>query len=242
MKVTLIAETSGLGVFQGKSIDELIVGQARVSTSREVNELFEEPHKLLRHCILNQHWSIFELANLSFEIETSRAIGREILRHGKQTGLTEFSQRYSGEIQMENVELRYQAISNRQSSTSVVNNGQINAKVIKATQTAFDIYNDLISDGVARECARMVLPETTTTKIYLNFRIRELITFLNARLHKTAQKEIRIIAEQLAEVMKEKCPIISECLFNFEHAYDYHILEQVVLEKYKLRTTIINNI
>jgi len=68
MEISLISKTQGIGMFEGKSLDELIVGQARVSTSRELNELFDEPHKLLRHCILNQHWSIFELANLGIRV------------------------------------------------------------------------------------------------------------------------------------------------------------------------------
>lgn len=237
MKVELITITTGVGeAFEGKTIDELIVGQARVSTSREINELFDEPHKLLRHCILNAHWSIFSLANLGFRIETSRAMGRELIRHGIMTGLTEFSQRYSGDIEFEDVELREQAVSNRQSSTEVV--GQLSQRQI---QEQFGVvYDTLIKKGVARECARMFLPEATKTTIYMNFRVRELITFLNARLHHTAQKEIRLLAEEVKEIFIEKCPIISKCLFNFEYAEKFHILEQVVLEKYKLRNQVIN--
>lgn len=237
MKVELITITTGVGeAFEGKTIDELIVGQARVSTSREINELFDEPHKLLRHCILNAHWSIFSLANLGFRIETSRAMGRELIRHGIMTGLTEFSQRYSGDIEFEDVELRKQAVSNRQSSTEVL--GSFTQDQIQEQFGA--AYDNLINRGVARECARMFLPEATKTTIYMNFRVRELITFLNARLHHTAQKEIRLLAEEVKKIFIEKCPIISKCLFNFEHAEKFHILEQVVLEKYKLRDQVIN--
>lgn len=235
MEISLISKTQGIGVFEGKSLDELIVGQARVSTSRELNELFDEPHKLLRHCILNQHWSIFELANLGFRVETSRAIGREILRHGKFVGLTEFSQRYSDEIDFEDIELRKQAVSNRQSSTDKVRDVLFDLEF-----TNGDVYKKWIKEGVAKETARMILPECTKTTIYLNFRIRELITFLNARLHKTAQKEIRDLANVIKDIFIQECPIISNSLFNFEHAEEFHILEQVVLEKYKLRSTVIN--
>jgi thymidylate synthase (FAD) len=237
MKVELISKTEGSGVFSGKSLDELIVGQARVSTSREVNELFDEPHKLLRHCILNGHWSIFTLANLGFKIETSRAMGRELLRHGIQTGLTEFSQRYSGDIEFEDVEIRQQAKSNRQSSTEVMTEFS-QADV----QQQFGVaYENLIRNGAARECARMFLPEATKTTIYMNFRLRELITFLNVRLHHTAQKEIRLIAEEVKKIFLKECPIISECLFNFEDADKMHVLEQVVLEKYGVRENILDN-
>lgn len=235
MEVLLISKTQGLGTFEGKSLDELIVGQARVSTSRELNDLFDEPHKLLRHCILNQHWSIFELANLGFRVETSRAIGREILRHGKMVGLTEFSQRYSDNIEFEDIELRKQATSNRQSSTDKVRDIIFDLEFAEG-----DIYKRWIKEGIAKETARMILPECTKTTIYLNFRIRELITFLNARLHNTAQKEIQDLAKEIRDIFIQECPIISNSLFNFEHADKFHILEQVVLEKYKLRDQVIN--
>lgn len=235
MEILLISKTQGLGTFEGKSLDELIVGQARVSTSRELNDLFDEPHKLLRHCILNQHWSIFELANLGFRIETSRAIGREILRHGKMVGLTEFSQRYSDNIEFEDIELRKQATSNRQSSTDKVRDIVFDLEFAEG-----DIYKRWIKEGIAKETARMILPECTRTTMYLNFRIRELITFLNARLHNTAQKEIQDLAKEIRDIFIQECPIISNSLFNFEHADKFHILEQVVLEKYKLRDQVIN--
>lgn len=235
MEILLISKTQGLGTFEGKSLDELIVGQARVSTSREINDLFDEPHKLLRHCILNQHWSIFELANLGFRVETSRAIGREILRHGKMVGLTEFSQRYSGNIEFEDIELRKQATSNRQSSTDKVRDIVFDLEFAEG-----DIYKRWIKEGIAKETARMILPECTRTTIYLNFRIRELITFLNARLHNTAQKEIQDLAKEIRDIFIQECPIISNSLFNFAHADKFHILEQVVLEKYKLRDQVIN--
>ena len=88
MLVRLISKTTGaIGTeYEAKSIDEIIVGIARISSSRDINELFVEPEKLIRHCLLNGHYSIFEMANLTFEITTSRAMGRELLRHFKQVG------------------------------------------------------------------------------------------------------------------------------------------------------------
>jgi len=243
MEVRLITKTSGVegSEYYNRSIDDIIVGQARVSSSREINELFAEPEKLLRHCILNQHWSIFTLANLGFEIKTSRAIGREILRHGSMAGLTEFSQRYSESMSYEPIELRLQSKSNRQSSTEVITDEELRHEVNFAINSSRESYENLIKKGVAKECARFVLTENTSTTIYMNFRVRELITFLNARLHKTAQKEINMIAEIMRDIMIEQCPIISKALFNFEHAYDIHILERVVLEKYGLFDMIKDN-
>lgn len=248
MRVELITKSVGVtgSLFENRSIDEIIVGQARVSTSRSDQDLFDTPEKLIRHCILNQHWSIFELANLGFKIETSRAIGREILRHGSMIGLTEFSQRYSEVLEMEPVELRKQAQSNRQSSTEVFDPLVNPLEPIRAsnviTGTLWGIentYKVLLAEGVARESARMILPETTKTTIYLNARIREIITFLNARLHKTAQKEIQKIAEVIRDIFIEQCPIIANALFNFDMAYDHHIIDQLVLEKYKVRDSIV---
>ncbi len=239
MQVKLITKTTGLGDFQGRSIDEIIVGQARVSSSRDINELFSEPDKLLRHCILNQHWSIFELANLGFEITTSRAMGRELIRHGKMAGLTEFSQRYSDDIDTQEAEMRTQHKSNRQSSVDV------ETKFDSAVQHHIDnskaLYKTMTDYGIAKETARFVLPECTTTKIYMNFRVRELITFLNARLHKTAQKEIRDIALEIKDVFMQECPIISKSLFNFDNAEEIHILERIVLEKYKVYGIVLKN-
>ena len=257
MLVELISKTQGLGRFENQSIDNIIVGQARISTSRELNELFEEPHKLLNHCILNQHWSIFDLANLGFYVETSRAMGREILRHWS-IHPTEFSQRYSSNVSMEGIELRIQSKSNRQSSTDVFIGDEdstiklsdaaygagshlyYNDAVEQTLNTIKETYNGLLSLGIARETARFILPETTSTQIYLNGTIRSWITFLNARLHQTAQKEIRLIAEKIRNILIEQCPIISKSLFNFENAYEIHILERIVLEKYKVYQQVIN--
>ena len=244
MNVRLITKTSGvIGTeYYNRTIDDIIVGQARVSSNREINELFAEPEKLLRHCILNQHWSIFELANLGFEIKTSRAMGRELIRHFKMVGGGEFSQRYSESMNYEDIELRTQSKQNRQSSVDIIEDEELRHEVNFAINSSRESYNNLLSKGVAKECARFVLTENTSTTIYMNFRIRELITFLNARLHKTAQKEIRLIAEQMRDTMIKECPIISNALFNFDNAYDIHILERVVLEKYKIYDQIINKI
>jgi len=240
MKVELISRTQGLNNFKDTSIDELIVGQARVSSSREINDLFKEPEKLLRHCITNQHWSIFSLANLGFYIETSRAMGREILRHSS-INPTEYSQRYSSNITLEGIELRLQSTSNRQSSVEEFNpilenwgENRLASDVVAATcNTVENLYHDLIEKGVAKETARFILPECATTHIYMNGTIRSWITFLNARLHETAQKEVRLVAEKIRDIFIQECPIISESLFNFKGAYKIPILDRVILEKYK---------
>jgi thymidylate synthase (FAD) len=249
VKVRLIAKTTGvIGTeYENASIDEIIVGIARLSSSREINELFAEPEKLLRHCILNQHWSIQEMANMTFEVVTSRAMGREFLRH-KSLSPQEFSQRYAIATDFEPIEIRMQSASNRQSSTEEFNPKitLIDSLVLPAN-TAVDhlitggeqLYNSLLDAGVARECARMILPETTQTKMYFNGNLRSWISFLNQRLHKTAQKEIRLIAEAIRDQFIQEVPVISKALYNFENAYNIHIMERIVLEKYKVYEQIV---
>jgi len=144
------------------------------------------------------------------------------------------SQRYSSDIEVELIELREQSKSNRQSSTDIISDSFINNIAQLNVDTTINNYKKLLENNVAKETARFILPETTTTQIYLNGTIRSWITFLNARLHKTAQKEIRLIAEQIRDIFIKECPIISECLYNFENAYNVHILERIVLEKYKV--------
>lgn len=248
MKVRLIAKTTGaIGTeYEGKSIDDIIVGIARVSSNRDTNNLFDEPHKLLRHCVLEQHWSILESASLTFEVYTSRAMSHEIIRH-KSMSFQEFSLRYAEAIDIEPIELREQSKNNRQSSTEAINKLCIsdfkndNLSEANANDVVNDyidlsktIYNELLTNQVARETARFILPLVTTTKINMTANVRSIITFLNARLHKTAQKEIRLVAEAIRDIFITECPIISQCFFNFNNAYNIHILERLVLEKYKL--------
>lgn len=255
MNTRLVTKTTGVidTEYENKSIDEIIVGIARLSSSRSVNELFDEPSKLLRHCVLNQHWSIMEQANLTFEIETSRAMGREILRH-KSISPQEFSQRYAIATNFEDIELRVQSKNNRQSSTDAFDpeviledskgkqyKDQASNWINMVLNQTNRLYNELLKNDVARECARLILPETTTTVMYMNGNIRSWISFLNQRLHKTAQKEIRLIAEQIRDVLIKECPIISAAFFNFEDAYDIHVMERIVLEKYGVYNTIKSN-
>jgi thymidylate synthase (FAD) len=231
MKVQLIAKTVGLEEYAGKSIDEIIVGQARLSSGKIGEELFNKPEKLLRHCLMNGHWSVFAMANLSFEITTSRAMGRELLRHWSIRP-QEFSQRYAAPSGSEPIELRAQAENNRQSSSTVIDSPKLKAVVDSTLENVFDCYQFLLENGVARETARLILPESTQTKLCMNGSIREWITMLNLRLHHTAQKECREIAHEIRDAVIRECPIIAAALFNFEGAEEMHILDRMVLEKY----------
>lgn len=232
MQVRLVSQTVGSAdtEFAGKSIDEIIVGIARVSSSRETNELFSEPEKLLRHCLTQGHWSIFDEANMTFEIKTSRAIARELMRHDVKR--QEFSQRYAEVSEFESVELRRQAKDNRQSSSELIDVPGLNDYVETAIGTSEETYRYLLENGVAKECARFVLPEATMTTIYLNGTIRVWLSILNQRLHRTTQKECKEIAQAVRDIFIKICPIISAMVFNFEDAEECHIFERLILEKY----------
>jgi thymidylate synthase (FAD) len=235
-KVRLIAKTVGYQdtEYEGKSLDEIVVGICRLSSSREVDELFDEPHKLLRHCLLNGHYSIFTTTNLVFEIETSRAVARQLLRH-YSLRVQEMSQRYSEITSFKEVELRKRCKNNRQSSEEIIydtNEYVPNAYIKDHLQNTNELYKELLRNDVSPETSRMILPECATTKIIFNGTLREWITTLNQRLHKTAQKETRLVCEAIRDYFIMECPIISKCLYNFEDAYEIHLLDRLVLEKF----------
>jgi thymidylate synthase (FAD) len=242
MKVRLVSFSCGapLSEYHGRSIDELVVGIARISSGRDAEHLFDEPHKLLRHCLLNGHWSVFQMANLVFEITTSRAIGRELLRHWSLKP-QELSQRYMEISSFEQIELRKQATNNRQSSEQVLDEPELQQLLSTTLTNSLCVYKQLLQAGVARECARMVLPEAASTKLIMNGTVREWITMLNQRLHKTAQKEMREVAGAIASHFKQQCPIISKMLFDFEHADEIHLIDQLTLAKYGLREQVLRN-
>ena len=231
MKVELATKTVGVGNFEGRTIDEIIVAQARVSSNKDGEKLFNSPEKLIRHLILQGHWSPFDMANLGFDIETSRAMSLEFIRHFSIKP-QQYSQRYAESLGIEKIEARKQSLSNRQSSSEIIEDDEINYIIDMSITESISSYKKLLDKGVAREVARFVLPETTQTKLYMNGSIRSWLTFLNARLHNTAQKEIRLLAENIRDCLIKECPIISSALYNFDNAYKIHILDRLVLEKY----------
>jgi len=241
MEVKLIAKTCGVGDFEGRTIDDIIVAQARVSTEKKGKKLFDNPGKLLRHLITEGHWSPFDLANLNIKIVTSRAMAREWLRHSSIKP-QEFSQRYSEVVTSEGLELRIQAEDNRQSSKGLVEDPTLIHLANSAIENSFNSYETLINEKVARESARFILPEIASTTLYLNGTIRNFITALNVRLHaSTAQKEIRLQAELIRDILLKEVPITCEALFNFQYADEIHILEQVVLAKHGFRNQALIN-
>lgn len=190
--------------------EELIVHNARVSNpSNQLNTLTGP--KLLAYCIKHGHWSVFEQADMTVEIKTSRAIAAQILRH-RSFSFQEFSQRYADAPGIEPVELRKQAESNRQSSTEVICDEELRGRVFNALVVVENVYEDLLAEGVARECARMILPLATSTTLYMKGSVRSWIHYLSVRCDHHTQKEHRLIAEEIRGIFGKWFPVTEAAL------------------------------
>lgn len=209
MKVSLVSKTHP--VINGiQNAEELIVYCARVSNpSNQMN--METAPKLIKYLITNKHWSPFEMVNVCVEIVTSRAIAAQILRH-RSFSFQEFSQRYSKALDIEPVEIRKQAITNRQSSTEKILDEKLNKKIDNHLDLSISLYEELIQNGVSKETARMILPLTTQTTLYMNGSLRSWIHYLDVRAHEHTQKEHRDIAYAIQDILKIEFPNIFEAL------------------------------
>ena len=195
--------------------EKLMAYVARVSNpSNQDNEKFAG---LLKYCINHQHWSVFEQSSMTLEIETTRAIAAQILRHRSFT-YQEFSQRYASSTSLGKIpvpEYRKQDTKNRQNSTDDLD-PFLKQTLELQTQTLFDsataLYEQMLADGVAKECARMVLPLATPTRIYMTGSCRSWIHYINLRSAHGTQKEHMLIAEGCREVFIEQFPTVSEAL------------------------------
>ena len=201
------------------NIETTIVEIARVSSSRK--DKSENPEGLINYLIKNKHWSPFEHGYITMEIKTSKAIGIQLLRHRSFT-FQEFSQRYATVTEIEPIELREQHKNNRQSSTDIFD-PEINRIIFPGKKLASkeinsfleyanNLYNILLEAGVARECARMILPMATSTTIYMTGPVRSWIHMIDIRDDSHAQKEIQEIAKQMKQIFIQQCPIISQAL------------------------------
>ena len=172
---------------------------------------------LLRYCIKHNHWSVFEQSTMTLEIETTRAIAAQILRHRSFT-FQEFSQRYAQSNQLGKIELpelRRQDDKNRQNSIDDLDEFVVQKLQMQMTtlfSSAQSLYNQMIEEGVAKECARMVLPLCTPTKIYMTGSCRSWIHYINLRSAHGTQKEHMKIAEACRDVFIEQFPVVSEAL------------------------------
>ena len=172
---------------------------------------------LLRYCIKHNHWSVFEQSSMTLEIETTRAIAAQILRHRSFT-FQEFSQRYAQSNELGRIELpdlRRQDTKNRQNSIDDVDpfvKQKLEAQMITLFSSAQSLYNQMIEEGVAKECARMVLPLCTPTRIYMTGSARSWIHYIELRSANGTQKEHMDIANACKSIFIDTFPTISEAL------------------------------
>jgi thymidylate synthase (FAD) len=190
---------------------------ARVSNPSN-QENHETVEKLLGYCIRHQHWSVFEMANIVLEINTTRAISPQILRHRSFT-FQEFSQRYASTLEglggLYSPHLRRQDTKNRQNSTDDLSAEETQLfyrRIAQHYAEAEDLYTEMISRGVAKECAREVLPLSSPTRLYMNGTVRSWIHYIELRSSNGTQLEHRQIAEQARTIFFEQLPIISRAL------------------------------
>lgn len=198
-----------------KKPEDLIAYCARVSNPSNQNNTETAP-KLLKFLIKHKHWSPFEMIDMTLEIKTSRAIAAQILRH-RSFSFQEFSQRYSAVNEYEDIELRLQGEKNRQVGEELLPVDtdryiKINELLIDSLSLSQHCYETMIENGVAKEVARMILPLTTQTTIYMKGSLRSWIHYLELRTQHNTQKEHRIVADKCKKIFVKEFPEISEAL------------------------------
>tara|TARA_Y100001972_G_scaffold122026_1_gene166932 strand:+ start:45 stop:677 length:633 start_codon:yes stop_codon:yes gene_type:complete len=188
---------------------------ARVSNPNNQNN--ENYAGLLRYCIKHQHWSIFEQAFMTLEINTTRGLAAQILRHRSFT-YQEFSQRYADANLLGGIpvpDLRSQDHKNRQNSIDDIPEKQkknLQNQIQRYFAEGLDLYNELIREGVAKECARFVLPLATPTRLYMSGSVRSWIHYIDLRSGHGTQKEHMDIANECKSIFIGQFPTVSEAL------------------------------
>lgn len=215
---------------------------ARVSSNNQDNP----DTKLIKYLIANKHWSPLEHVFLTVEVKTSRAISAQIIRH-RSLYFQEFSTRYAEVTEFEPIELRKQAIKNRQSSTDVfdpviktdtreltftdeddtIHNTYASEAIQEHLDNMRALYKALLEAGVARESARMILPLTTQTIIYISGTLRSFLHYVQLRTEEHTQKEHRDVANAIKQIMKQEFPIVMQAVEEIElkHTYDTLLLQ-----------------
>jgi len=210
MEVKLISLTKPVDDLLMENSEDLVAFIARVSNpENQMNH--ETAPRLLNYLTEHKHWSPFEMVDFTVEIKTSRAIAAQILRH-RSFCFQEFSQRYSAATEIEPIQLRKKAVKNRQSSAEVIDEPVINNVVKLAIDYAVQTYNKLITEGVAKEQARMVLPLATQSTLYMKGSLRSWIHYIDLRTKEDTQKEHRLIAESIKNIFNEQFPTVAEAL------------------------------
>ena len=189
---------------------------ARVSNPK--NQDNDQFAGLLKYCIKHGHWSVFEQAFMTVEINTTRGLAAQILRHRSFT-YQEFSQRYADSSMLADQiplpELRRQEEKNRQNSTDDMNPRTVNhynRKMEQHFKQGMKLYQNMLKDGVAKECARFVLPLATPTRIYMTGSVRSWIHYIDLRSAHGTQKEHMAVAEGVRSIFSEQFPTVAQAL------------------------------
>jgi len=225
--VQLIGISSFYGELKDKSPEDAIVYMARVSNPSNQNN-FESSDKLIRYLIKNRHWSPFEMVHIVMEINTTRDIGRQILRH-RSFSFQEFSQRYADPTKafgFTNLrEARLQDLKNRQNSIEMDETSTDHRHLqylyeqaqIKIKELAIDSYDYLIKKGMAKEQARSILPEgLMMSKMYMSGSLRSWIHYCDLRMANGTQKEHMEIAIKCWSIIKKEFPNVARGLYQEE--------------------------
>lgn len=198
--------------------EEMIVKMARVSAPKNQDNMETAP-QLLRYLLKHKHVSPFEMANMCVEIETTRAISPQILRH-RSFSFQEFSQRYANTNELGSAvipHLRRQDHKNRQNSIDDLSSediGHYYRRISELYENAEHLYNEMVSNGVAKECARSILPLSTQTRLYMNGTLRSWIHYIQLRCDSGTQFEHRQIADRIRTIFCEQFPVIGEAAFS----------------------------
>jgi len=201
--------------------EEMITRMARVSAPKNQDNMDTAP-RLLRYLITHNHWSPYEMANICVEINTTRAISAQILRH-RSFSFQEFSTRYADVNELGSCvipHLRRQDTKNRQNSIDDLDADMITGyyrRISQLYEDAEHLYREMVSTGVAKECARSILPLSTPTRLYMNGTLRSFIHYLWVRTDPSTQMEHRQIALEIQKIFCQQFPIISEAAFKNEN-------------------------
>ncbi len=211
IEAKLIAATQPMEDVPANSAEELVAFCARVSSGREYEDRGKDYQGLLNYCIRNKHWSIFEMANAVVEVEAPRDISRQLIRH-RSFSFQEFSQRYSDDIEFCSREIREQDPKNRQNSinSDSLNHDMWNADVDDLTHDVGHVYKWWLNQGIAKECARVLLPEgLTMSSLYVNGTFRSWLHYLDVRDDPgVTQHEHVILAKEIRKVLEPIMPTI----------------------------------
>ena len=200
--------------------EKMITKMARVSAPKNQENMDTAP-RLLRYLNKHGHWSPYEMANMCVEINTTRAISAQIIRH-RSFSFQEFSQRYADVSELGSAvipHLRRQDLKNRQNSIDDFDPEEIGGFYRRISQLFEDsehLYREMVSQGIAKECARNILPMGTQTRIYMNGTLRSWIHYLQLRCDPSTQIEHRQIAEEIKRIFWQQFPIIAEAAFQQE--------------------------